>query len=263
MFRTSSWVYPCFAVLLLSACADEGPLLSEDTVQPESIVAVAEKELTGTVALRNRVSSLCLEAATSGSLPRPVIAAACRDSSTQRWRVIPSPGDGSVVRFFNSASGLCLDSNGARMLYTFGCNGGQFQQWFVSEVGRTIDFAVNEATGFCLDGSGSAARVENCNGSDAQRWSPVAGTTRTKYTGVIDHGGSPFEAERVDVVGGACTAGFTRITPPQLSHEGHGGCSFDGWNDPFDSNDCRAKIRVHDDAGWLRGHCNWAIFERN
>jgi hypothetical protein len=250
--------------LLVSGClaqtAGEGDLADVD-------LGATEEALSGTIFLRNLSTGNCLNALTEGALPRAARVATCADTNLQRWRVQRDISDDNIVTFVNIASGLCLDSNRARELYTFPCNGGAFQKWFISETGRTLQFLQNEETGFCLEGAGGGSTL-NCNGAESQRWSTMLQSPpRTKYSGVIDHGGNALESERVDAVGGEpgngrCSPGFVRVSPPQITHEGHGWCAFDGWENPFDSNDCRAKIRIHDSAGWLRGHCNWAIFEQ-
>lgn len=254
-----------WCALLLGVVLSSGCMGADEQEEQTEELSVVEQELSGTVMLRSRATGGCLEALGSGALPRAVSSVQCRDNDLQRWRVQINAAAPSFVTFINVQTGLCLDSNASKQLYTFGCNGGGFQKWQFSQVGTTLNSLKNKATGFCLDGAGGAARTAVCNGADAQRWAAIAALPppRTKYSGVIRHGGSPFEAERVDVVGdGLCSPGFARVSPPQITHEGHGWCAFDGWENPFDFNDCRAKIRVHDSAAWLWGNCNWAIFEQ-
>jgi hypothetical protein len=58
-----------------------------------------------------------------------------------------------------------------------------------------------------------------------------------------------------------CSPGWTRVSPPEVTHSGHGSCWFKGWLDPYNPNDCRARINLHHSAGFLYGECYIKIFE--
>jgi serine/threonine-protein kinase len=71
----------------------------------------------------------------------------------------------------NVRTGLCLDSNPARKVYTLSCNGGSYQRWTVSSNGDGTVMLRNLATSFCLD-SNTAGQVYtlSCNWGSFQHW---------------------------------------------------------------------------------------------
>ena len=72
----------------------------------------------------------------------------------------------SQRRLINVATGKCLDTNARREVYTLNCNDGPNQDW-ARDGGRLI----NDATGGCLDSNGSGSvYVGRCNGGNYQRW---------------------------------------------------------------------------------------------
>jgi hypothetical protein len=77
----------------------------------------------------------------------------------------------------------------------------------------------------------------------------------------IHFGGTFLEEDHYRTVGGVCAPGFARVSPPTVTHAGHGYCRFKEWVNPFDTNDCRARIHLHHSAGWLYGDCYIDIFE--
>jgi hypothetical protein len=88
-----------------------------------------------------------------------------------------------------------------------------------------------------------------------------AESIRLRSSHKIHYGGTFLEEDHYHTVGGMCSAGATRVSPPTVWHAGHGWCKFKEWLDPYNSNDCRARIHVHHSAGWLYGDCYIDIFE--
>jgi hypothetical protein len=77
----------------------------------------------------------------------------------------------SPETYRNVATGLCLDSNSNRYVYTRSCNSGSYQKWNVSTSGSARIFR-NVATGYCLDSNANRnVYTRRCNGGSYQKWS--------------------------------------------------------------------------------------------
>ncbi|WP_018352641.1 RICIN domain-containing protein [Longispora albida] len=76
-------------------------------------------------------------------------------------------------RYVNGATGYCLDGDYAGRVYTMGCNGGNYQNWYVIDHGTSQEL-VSAQTGRCLD-SNAVGNVYTlpCNGTAYQKWTLV------------------------------------------------------------------------------------------
>lgn len=87
-------------------------------------------------------------------------------------------------------------------------------------------------------------------------------TTRLHTSKKIHFGGTFLEEDHYVDVGSDCSSGWTRVSPPSVTHAGHGYCEFDKWVTASNPTDCRARIHLHHSAGWLYGDCYVDIFEQ-
>jgi serine/threonine-protein kinase len=83
---------------------------------------------------------------------------------------VESKLNGGPWTWVNSATLLCLDSNGSGSVYAQGCNGGSYQKWTNTQFSYG-DQIRNLATGLCLDSniSGNVYALP-CNGGSYQQW---------------------------------------------------------------------------------------------
>jgi hypothetical protein len=112
----------------------------------------------------------------------------CNGGTYQQWFIdfpneVPPANDPLTI--VDNQTGLCLDSNYSNpaypatgAVYSDPCNGGTYQQWYISEVGNG-DFTIRDAqTGLCLDSNYSnpaypstgAVYTGPCNGGTYQNW---------------------------------------------------------------------------------------------
>lgn len=92
--------------------------------------------------------------------------------------------------------------------------------------------------------------------------SVAAEAVRLHASQTIHFGGTIFEEDHYVTVGGDCSPGSTRVSPPNVTHAGNGYCQFSNWVTPGNTADCRARIKLHHSAGWLYGDCYVDIFEQ-
>lgn len=71
-------------------------------------------------------------------------------------------------------------------------------------------------------------------------------------------GGSIFSESHDYVTPGTCPANYIRANTPtvQWTSQSGGFCAFNGWNNPADVHDCRAKIHAVTGGGWFGGTCH-------
>ncbi|MFI6703529.1 RICIN domain-containing protein [Streptomyces sp. NPDC050509] len=118
-----------------------------------------------------------------GNAPEPRL---CGVGFTPTWWFEPVPGGTSDMETIHEDTLLnsCLDTNGSR-LYTTTCNGGPWQQWYVTPfeaADGTPPFGYNGvrlknvATGICIDnppknfGGSKIAVNKTCNNGSYQQW---------------------------------------------------------------------------------------------
>jgi|JI10StandDraft_1071094.scaffolds.fasta_scaffold262191_3 hypothetical protein len=84
------------------------------------------------------------------------------------WQIL---SNGSYRLFRNSITGLCLDSNMARQVYTNSCSlGNHYQNWLIIPNGRYI-LIKNRNTGYCLDAGQHYVYTNACSrGNDYMNW---------------------------------------------------------------------------------------------
>ena len=134
--------------------------------------ASATTDAGGTWNYRHIQNGYCLDS--NGSFQ--VYMGSCNGGTYQQWNVtIQNIGtcidstcyDYYVATLKDRATGYCLDGNSTK-LYTHVCNGGEYQQWHVSDSTATL---TSEATNDCLDGSGTSVYPHACNAGNAyQEW---------------------------------------------------------------------------------------------
>jgi hypothetical protein len=102
-----------------------------------------------------------------------------------------------------------------------------------------------------IEGAGATAGADN----------QILAVPRLRTHKEIHYGGTLFEEDHYQNVGGLCSAGYVRVDPPTVSWAGNGHCNFDRWVNPDNPRDCTARIHLHHSAGWLYGDCYIDIFE--
>lgn len=132
-------------------------------------LAIPVQAAGATQTYQNEKTGQCLGSFEPNSAKDGVFGIPCTNSTTVKWNVQRNK-DGTVT-LINQRTGLCLDSNHSKEVYTHTCNGGAFQHWFVGRNDNgTITFW-SKATGYCLDtNSTNNVYTLECNKGSHQRW---------------------------------------------------------------------------------------------